>query len=51
MGSDIRAPAGASPNSQRPTRAWHDFGRHTEGDKIQIPKIHTDDDKIHIPKL
>ncbi|KAK8388893.1 hypothetical protein O3P69_020683 [Scylla paramamosain] len=51
MGSDIRTPAGASPNSQRPTRGWHDFGRHTEGDKIQIPKIHTDDDKIHIPKL
>lgn len=51
MGSDIRAQARASPNSQTASRAWHDFGRHTEGDKIQIPKIHTDDDKIHIPKL
>lgn len=39
MGSDLRAPAGASPNSQRPSRAWHDFTRHTEGDKIQIPKM------------
>ncbi|XP_042873498.1 protein grainyhead-like [Penaeus japonicus] len=51
MGTDLRAPAGTSPNSQRPTRSWHDFPRHTEADKIQIPKIHTEDDKIHIPKI
>ncbi|XP_064118859.1 protein grainyhead-like isoform X2 [Macrobrachium nipponense] len=51
LGTDLRAPAGTSPNSQRASRPWHDFTRHTEGDKIQIPKIHTDDDKIHIPKI
>ncbi|XP_042239849.1 protein grainyhead-like [Homarus americanus] len=51
IGTDLRAPAGTSPNSQRPTRPWHDFTRHSEGDKIQIPKIHTEDDKIHIPKI
>nr|XP_053639666.1 protein grainyhead-like [Cherax quadricarinatus] len=39
MGTDLRAPAGTSPTSQRPSRSWHDFARHTEGDKIQIPKI------------
>ncbi|XP_063587460.1 protein grainyhead-like [Penaeus indicus] len=50
LGTDLRAPAGTSPNSQRPARSWHDFPRHTEADKIQIPKIHTEDDKIHIPK-
>ncbi|KAK4319041.1 hypothetical protein Pmani_009969 [Petrolisthes manimaculis] len=51
MGTDLRAQPGTSPNSQRPSRPWHDFARHTDSDKIQIPKIHTDDDKIHIPKL
>ncbi|XP_071516314.1 protein grainyhead isoform X4 [Panulirus ornatus] len=58
MGTDPRAPSGTSPTSQRPTRPWHEFPRHTEGDKIQIPKIvfscfprHTEDDKIHIPKI
>lgn len=40
MGTDLRAPAGTSPNSQsRPSRPWHDFARHTDGDKIQIPKM------------
>ncbi|XP_076057163.1 grainy head [Oratosquilla oratoria] len=51
LGTDHRvAVPGTSPNLQRSTRPWHEF-RHTDSDKMQIPKIHSDDDKIHIPKI